>query len=230
LDERALLVEAVVRQWRHYQGQACLFVGDDTQLVLVRNMDRLDLGFRVAGTQVPFPITSALVDLGFAPEAVPQVVRRLNFGAEVKYDDDRGEPWILWYDVLDRRLRCRPRQPLPSSAGHGETDAPPRQPTFPLGDIEVSPWAASVLAAAGQTIAPYLRRHAAGDRGDVGERGPGESLDPILRDTLRSVYYTARGAKLLINTLPDCTRTVVCYSDPRAAAALVRAAQSHRGS
>ncbi len=134
-DERAVLVEALVRQWKHYRGQACLFVGDDVQFVLVRRTDPFGLGFHVASTQVPFPIAHALADLGFPAEAVPEVLRRLNFSEEVEYQDERGEPWLLWYDVPERRLRCRPRDAVP---GAPAAAAPPTRRSG-----RPSPWARS---------------------------------------------------------------------------------------
>jgi hypothetical protein len=214
-EELAHLVEAVARQWRLYDGQACPFLGGELQLVLAIT-ERPDGGSHVVSVPLPVQMTRLLVELGIHPEVVPEVLRRLNLCEQVEYRNRDGVPSILWYDAPARRLGSWPKNP----------PVPVVAPAFPLGTIEIEPGAARVLAEAGQDVSLFLNGHAARDWGDAGDRRRFENDFCLEKGgVLRSAFSTCRGAKLIVTTLADRTRTVVSYADPRLIEDMLRAAR-----
>jgi len=81
---------------------------------------------------------------------------------------------------------------------------------FPLGQVVATPGALKAIKVAGQEPAEFLKRHQAGDWGEVCEEDCQEnelSLKQGLR--LLSVYYTAKGVKLWVITEADRSATTI---------------------
>jgi hypothetical protein len=85
--------------------------------------------------------------------------------------------------------------------------------SFSLGQSLATPAALQAIAAAGQTPAEFLRRHAAKDWGDV-YQGDWRLNDLALTDGSRlfSVYHTAQGIKLYCITEADRSATTLLLS------------------
>jgi hypothetical protein len=86
--------------------------------------------------------------------------------------------------------------------------------SFPLGQLLATPAALQVIAAAGQTPAEFVRRHASKDWGDVCQ-GDWKLNDQALTDGSRlfSVYHTAQGIKLYCITEADRSATTLLLAD-----------------
>ena len=81
---------------------------------------------------------------------------------------------------------------------------------FPLGRTLATPGALEALEAAGQQPIEFLRRHAAGDWGDLQEEDKQEnefSVGCELR--IISAYHTAKGEKLWVITEADRSATTI---------------------
>ncbi len=227
-DERAVLVEALVRQWQYYQGQACLFVGD-IQLVLVRKIDRFGGGFYVASTQVPFPITRGWPTWGLRPKqsrtcaAGSTSVRRSGIGRPTASRGSCGTmsrnvacaagPWSrARRPPAAVRTAPRPRAGRPCHWA-GSKSSRGRLPRWPRRARRSPPTCAGTPRA---TAAIWMTGPAAA------------ATICVERDLLRSIYYTAQGAMLSVSTLADRSCTVVSHLDPRRSAELVRAVLAAR--
>jgi hypothetical protein len=81
---------------------------------------------------------------------------------------------------------------------------------FPLGRLAATPGALQAMQDSGQTPAAFLRRHAAGDWGEVGEEN-GRLNDEALRGGTRilSAYRTLKGEKVWIITEADRSVTTI---------------------
>ncbi len=88
------------------------------------------------------------------------------------------------------------------------------RPLFPLGRIVATPAALEVLAASGETPAPYLRRHECGDWGDVCSADKGAN-DWALRNEgrLLSVYKALGGEIIWIISEADRSSTCILLPD-----------------
>lgn len=84
------------------------------------------------------------------------------------------------------------------------------EPRFALGQVVATPGALGALKDAGQRPAEFLRRHVAGDWGDVDAHDRQEN-ETSVEDGFRilSAYETARGVKLWVITEADRTSTCV---------------------
>jgi len=81
---------------------------------------------------------------------------------------------------------------------------------FPLGQTVITPGAEEALEIAGQTATEFLRRHAAGDWGELSDEDAKEnelSLEKGFR--LLSRYETAKGLGLWIITEADRSTTTI---------------------
>ena len=83
-------------------------------------------------------------------------------------------------------------------------------PRFDLGQVVGTPAALDALAQSGQDAACFVRRHAAGDWGDIcaQDRDVNEAA-LVDGDRLMSVYTTARGDTIWIITEADRSSTCV---------------------
>ncbi len=85
---------------------------------------------------------------------------------------------------------------------------------FALGRLLMTPGAERALAEAGQPWHLFIRRHAAGDWGEV-DREDGVANEEALRCGARllSAYTTARGARLWVITEADRSATTILLPD-----------------
>ena len=83
-------------------------------------------------------------------------------------------------------------------------------PRVRLGKIVATPGAVHALFAAGQTPAPFLRRHLAGDWGDLDAEDSAENERPVAEGfRLLSAYKLADGTKIWIITEADRSSTCI---------------------
>jgi hypothetical protein len=84
---------------------------------------------------------------------------------------------------------------------------------FSLGSIVATPGAIDALQQAGETPASFLRRHVAGDWGDVDEHDRDEN-EMSLREGFRllSAYKLTDGTKIWIITEADRSVTTNCWT------------------
>jgi hypothetical protein len=116
-DELDELACSVARQWQRHEGHACLLLDGEKQLVLTLT-EKAGGDCTVNSREKSIAIEPALVSLGLAPEAVPEVLARINLGQEVEFLDRTGVPSVLWHDPRERRIHTRPLSPSPQQAGH----------------------------------------------------------------------------------------------------------------
>lgn len=85
---------------------------------------------------------------------------------------------------------------------------------FPLGQVVATPAALKAIAAAGQTPDEFLKRHHAGDWGDVDAHDRAEN-DRALTQGFRllSTYRTATGVTIWIITEADRLATTILLPD-----------------
>ncbi len=86
----------------------------------------------------------------------------------------------------------------------------PKLPRFPLGQVLATPGALSALAEANQGPEEFLRRHVAGDWGDLSEEDKQEnefSVDRPLR--ILSAYTLSTGVKVWVITEADHSATTI---------------------
>jgi hypothetical protein len=116
-DELDELARSVARQWQRHEGHACLFLDGERQLVLtLTEMAGGDCTVDCTGKSIA--IEPALVSLVLPPEAVPDVLARINLGLEVEFLDRKGVPSVLWHDPRTRWIHSRPLSPAPQQAAH----------------------------------------------------------------------------------------------------------------
>jgi hypothetical protein len=113
--EKAALADSVARQWQKYQGHACLFTaGKKLVFTLVEQEDG---GCLVGHQSRPNNLGPQLCSLGFAPQAIPGVIARINLDQEIEFEDHQGARWCIWHDPSIEQLRFRPLgQPQPAAS------------------------------------------------------------------------------------------------------------------
>ena len=85
---------------------------------------------------------------------------------------------------------------------------------FSLGQLAATPGALEALQAAGQSPGEFLRRHAAGDWGEVSDEDKALNDQALLDgDRLLSAYRTTKGTKVWIITEAD--RSVTTFLLPQ---------------
>ena len=81
---------------------------------------------------------------------------------------------------------------------------------FELGKVSVTEGAAHALRDTGDSVDDFLRRHQAGDWGEVSEETRGRNQDALDAGArLESVYHTSKGEKILVVTEADRALTSV---------------------
>ena len=89
-----------------------------------------------------------------------------------------------------------------------------KTPKFQMGSLTAAPGALEALQEAGQSPLEFLRRHAAGDWGDVSAEDKALNDQAILDgDRLLSAYRTTKGTKLWIITEADRSVTTILLPD-----------------
>jgi hypothetical protein len=119
-EESEALAGSVARQWQQYQGHACLFHGGEQLVFVLTELQGGDC--RVTTRHVGTQIEATLRSLNIPPEAVPDVLARLNLGQEIEFRDSKGVRSRLWHDPKARRLCVRALEPGPPAA---RSDPPP---------------------------------------------------------------------------------------------------------
>jgi len=110
-DELEALACSVARQWREYQGNACLFL-DREQLMLTLAEQGKGKG-RVERRRVSANLEPLLSSLGFATETVPETIAKINLGLEIEFRDREGRLSRLRYDPKTRRIVVTKPGPAP---------------------------------------------------------------------------------------------------------------------
>jgi hypothetical protein len=112
-EELGELARSVAKQWRRNGGHACLFLDGHRQLHF-KLTEHGDGTCEVAATTLGVDLGPALTSLGLPPEALPELIARINLGQEVEFRDGQGTPSVLWHDPKARRICVRkvgPAQP-----------------------------------------------------------------------------------------------------------------------
>src|SRR5262249_26974384 len=60
-------------------------------------------------------LAAVLSSLGLPPEALPELITRINLGQEVQVRDEQGNSSVLWHDPKARRICVREASPAPST-------------------------------------------------------------------------------------------------------------------
>ena len=85
---------------------------------------------------------------------------------------------------------------------------------FPLGAVCATPGALAALAAAGQPASAFLRRHAAGDWGEVDEHDWAANDDALAQGTrLVSAFTLSTGERIWVITEADRSATTILRPD-----------------
>jgi hypothetical protein len=88
------------------------------------------------------------------------------------------------------------------------------QPRFSLGQVVATPGALEALEDAGQGPEEFLRRHVAGDWGDVDDHDRRENEFSVVNGfRILSAYQTNKGVKLWVITEADRSSTCVLTPD-----------------
>ena len=109
-EETDELACSVAKQWQRHGGHACLFLDGRRQLHF-RLTEHGDGSCEVAATRVGVDLGPVLTSLGLPPEALPELIARLNLGQEVELRDGRGTASVLWHDPQARRICVRQAGP-----------------------------------------------------------------------------------------------------------------------
>src|SRR5205807_2459692 len=112
-EEADELARSVAKQWQRYGGHACLFIDGHQQLAFKLN-EHGDGTCDVVATRMSVDLEPALSSLGLPPEALPELIGRINLGQEIEFRDGQGTPSVLWHDPKARRICVRnvgPAQP-----------------------------------------------------------------------------------------------------------------------
>jgi hypothetical protein len=105
-DEMDEFACSVAKQWQQHEGHACLFINEERQLVL-KLTEHDDGGCMVTTDTMSVSLGPVLSSLGFPPEAMPEVIARINLGQEIEFRDRKAVPSILRYDPKTRRIVVR---------------------------------------------------------------------------------------------------------------------------
>jgi len=119
-EELDALARSVAGQWQRHGGHASVFLDEREELALTFAEEGGGMCcVRVAGRTVD--LNRALVSVGLPPEAVPEVVARINLGQQVEFRDRQGAHSRLRYDPRARQFFVDPLGPVP----------PPSAPSLP---------------------------------------------------------------------------------------------------
>jgi hypothetical protein len=116
-NEREALSGSVAQQWQKYQGHACLFAAGKKHVFTLTKKE--DGGWLVEQGHRERGLEAELRSLGFAPQAVPGVIARINLDQEIEFEDPQGARWCMWHDPSIEQLRFRPLDPVQPAASGG---------------------------------------------------------------------------------------------------------------
>jgi hypothetical protein len=106
-EELAELGLSVVKQWREYDGHACIFLGERRQAVM-RLTEKEDGGCNASVGVRGIEIRSVLISHGCPDELVSDALVRFNLGHKIEIRNSTGESGWMWYDPRAERVCIRP--------------------------------------------------------------------------------------------------------------------------
>jgi hypothetical protein len=118
LDEMDELACCVAMQWQRHQGGAACIYREQEQFICTLT-EQADGGCNVTVQRKKANLEPFLSNLGFTPDAISDVISRINHGQEIEFRDRQGVPSRLWFDHRAGRIRAEPLQhpaPAPASA------------------------------------------------------------------------------------------------------------------
>jgi hypothetical protein len=109
-DEMEALTNLVAAQWQRHQGHACIFV--DVHQELIFTLTELSNGHcNMTVQRQQIDLTPMFNALGFAPEAIPQTIRRLNLGQPIEFRDRNGVPSVMRHNPIAMAIEVRSAVP-----------------------------------------------------------------------------------------------------------------------
>ncbi len=102
-EETDELACSVAKQWQQHGGHACLFL-DGHQQLHFKLHEHGDGSCEVVARRLSVDLGAALSPLGLPPEALPELIARINLGQEVEFRDRTGVRSRLWHDPQSRRI------------------------------------------------------------------------------------------------------------------------------
>lgn len=101
-EEVDALVGSIASQWQKYRGHASLFVGrEQLHFTLTEYADGTS---SVDAERISSAIAPKLQSLGFPPEAIPDVIAKLNLAQEIEFKNTDGARSLMWYDPVARHV------------------------------------------------------------------------------------------------------------------------------
>ncbi len=114
-EEMDELACSVAKQWREYDGHACMFLDGHEQLHL-KLTEHGDGSCEVVASRLTIDLEPALSSLGLPPEVLPEVIARMNLGQQIKFRDRNGVRSRLWHDPKARRIGVQALDPVQPAA------------------------------------------------------------------------------------------------------------------
>jgi hypothetical protein len=115
-EEIEALACSIAKQWRQYDGHACLFL-DAHQQFHFQLTERSDGGCDVVSRQLAVDLEPVLAYHGFSPDVFSEVIARMNLGQEIEFRDRKGVRRRLWHDPKARRICFRTIDSVPPRQG-----------------------------------------------------------------------------------------------------------------
>jgi len=119
-EETEALACSMAKQWRQYEGHACLFIDGPRQLFF-KLSEGSDGGCEVVTQSLAFDLEPLLLALGLSPGVIPEAIARINLNQEIEFRDREGIPSLLWHDPKARRILVRPVAADPGSEQSGSS-------------------------------------------------------------------------------------------------------------
>lgn len=114
-EEMDELACSVAKQWREYDGHACLFIDGHEQLHL-KLTEHGDGSCEVVASRLSIDLAPALSAFGFSPEVLPELIARINLGQQIEFRDRNGVRSRLWHDPKARRIGVQALDPVQPAA------------------------------------------------------------------------------------------------------------------
>jgi hypothetical protein len=104
-DDLEVLVCSVAGQWQKYEGHACLFTEEEEFVFTLTEL--AEGNCQVVAVRRDTDLVSQLCTLGFPPEAIPDVIARINLDQAIEFQDRDGIPSRLWHDPRSQQVRIQ---------------------------------------------------------------------------------------------------------------------------
>lgn len=104
-DTQALdpLAAGIVKQWREFQGYACLFLNAHEQLAF-RLVEQSESDCIVHTDRLPVDLTPLIARLVLPPELFENLLAQLNLGQRIELREPSGRRSVLWHDPRERQI------------------------------------------------------------------------------------------------------------------------------